>query len=140
LDQRFHSLLAWDLRAGRLVEMGARDCGFAYRDSVFKRAPTGSWLIVALRLRLSRQWRPVLDYPALAGHASLRQAATPTARQVFEAVCDIRRSKLPNPAVLGNAGSFFKNPIVDAPAFERLRSAYPDAVAYPQGDGSYKLA
>ncbi|WP_280813348.1 UDP-N-acetylmuramate dehydrogenase [Pusillimonas caeni] len=140
LDQRFHSLLAWDLRRGRMVEMGAADCGFAYRDSVFKRSEAGTWIIVALRLRLSRQWRPVLDYPALAGHESLKQSAMPTARQVFEAVCNIRRSKLPDPAVLGNAGSFFKNPIVDAPVYERIHSAYPDAVAYPQGNGSYKLA
>ncbi len=140
LDQRFHSLLAWNLRQGRMVEMGAADCGFAYRDSVFKRSEAGAWLIVALRLRLSRQWRPVLDYPALAGHASLKQSPAPTARQVFEAVCDIRRSKLPDPAVLGNAGSFFKNPIVDASAYERIRSSHPDVVAYAQGNKTYKLA
>ncbi|NYT67858.1 UDP-N-acetylmuramate dehydrogenase [Pusillimonas noertemannii] len=140
LDQRFHSLLAWNLRQGRLVEMGAADCGFAYRDSVFKRAPAGTWLIVALRLKLSRRWLPVLDYPALAGHASFKQSPAPTARQVFEAVCDIRRSKLPDPAVLGNAGSFFKNPIVDALAYECIRSAHPDVVAYAQGNGAYKLA
>src|SRR5690606_35981010 len=134
-------------------------CGFAYRDSVFKRAPAGNWLIVALRLRLSSQWRPVWGYPALAAHPSLKPGAAPTsnadapaspfepiptaqptARQVFDAVCDIRRSKLPDPAVLGNAGSFFKNPIVDAPTYERIRSDYPGVVAYPQGNEAYKLA
>ncbi|WP_397476037.1 UDP-N-acetylmuramate dehydrogenase [Pusillimonas sp.] len=168
LDQRFHSLLAWNLRRGCMVEMGPQDCGFAYRDSVFKRAQAGDWLIVAVRLRLSRQWRPVLDYPALAGHPSLMPAsvsssgtvnatakppactaaaepvpagtAAPTARQVFEAVCDIRRSKLPDPAVLGNAGSFFKNPIVDASVYERIRSMEPGVVAYPLENGAYKLA
>lgn len=141
LDQRFHSLLAWDLKQGRMVEMGPADCGFAYRDSVFKHAESGQWLIVAVRLRLSRNWRPVLDYPGLAGHSSLSGASGHiTPRQVFDAVCDIRRSKLPDPAVLGNAGSFFKNPIVSAADCQRLQQLYPDLVAYRQETGAYKLA
>lgn len=139
LDQRFHSLLAWDLGRARLVELGPRDCGFAYRDSIFKRSPAGQWLIVAVRLRLMRRWQPVLSYPVLAqAVAGLGGTATP--RQVFEAVCRIRQSKLPDPAVLGNAGSFFKNPIVDASAYERIRAIEPDVVAYPQDNGTYKLA
>lgn len=139
LDQRFHSVLAWDLRRARMVELGPCDCGFAYRDSIFKRAQAGHWLIVAVRLRLSRRWQPVLSYPALAQAVSA-ESAKPTPRQVFEAVCAIRQSKLPDPAVLGNAGSFFKNPIVDASVYERIRSNEPDLVAYPQGNGAYKLA
>lgn len=137
LDQRFHSLLAWDIGAARMVEMGPSDCGFSYRDSVFKRAQPGNWLIAALRLRLSRTWRPVLSYPALAAQL---HAATPSPRQVFDAVCQVRRSKLPDPAVLGNAGSFFKNPIVNAATVERIRSVDPAVVVYPQEAGACKLA
>ncbi|HUH87543.1 MAG TPA: UDP-N-acetylmuramate dehydrogenase [Pusillimonas sp.] len=140
LDQRFHSLLAWNLREGRMVEMAPADCGFAYRDSVFKRAEAGQWLIVALRLRLSRAWQPVLDYPALAGHPLVSDRAAVTPQRVYDAVCDIRRSKLPDPAILGNAGSFFKNPVVSAADYQRLRAAYPSVVAYPQESGAYKLA
>ncbi|NYT49303.1 UDP-N-acetylmuramate dehydrogenase [Parapusillimonas granuli] len=141
LDQRFHSLLAWDIARRRMVEMGPRDCGFAYRHSVFKEAGPGRWLIVAVRFILPRPWAPVLDYPDLRRHAELVRGAGLTARRVFDAVCEIRRSKLPDPAVLGNAGSFFKNPIVTAQALETLRLGHPDIVAYRQPDGvSYKLA
>jgi len=139
LDQCFHSLVAWNFRTGRKVEMGPGDCKFAYRDSLFKHSEPGSWLILALRLRLTRSWSPVLSYPAL------RQAlpdteAVPSAQQVFDAVCAIRRSKLPDPKVLGNAGSFFKNPVVDAATYGRVKSSEPELVAYTQPDGTYKLA
>lgn len=141
LDQRFHSLVAWDLHEGRAVEMGAADCGFSYRNSFFKQAQLGRWLIVKVRFCLPRQWQPVLSYPDLQRHPVLAQAgASATARQVFDAVCEIRRHKLPDPAVLGNAGSFFKNPVVGAEVLGVIRKLDPNVVAYPQADGSYKLA
>ncbi len=139
LDQCFHSLVAWNFRTGRKVELGPGDCEFAYRDSLFKRSEPGSWLILALRLRLSRKWRPVLNYPALR-QALPDTGAKPSAQQVFDAVCAVRRSKLPDPEVLGNAGSFFKNPVVDAASYRRIADNEPDLVAYPQSDGTYKLA
>jgi len=142
LDQRFHSLVAWDLRKGRLLEMGPDDCRFSYRNSFFKQSEPGRWLITALRLRLPKAWRPALDYPDLRQHPSLQEgAAAVTARRIFDAVCEVRRRKLPDPAVLGNAGSFFKNPVVDAAAFSALKAAHPDLVAYEQAGGrAYKLA
>ncbi|NYT63532.1 UDP-N-acetylmuramate dehydrogenase [Alcaligenaceae bacterium] len=141
LDQRFHSLVAWDLRKGRAVEMGAADCGFSYRNSFFKQAKPGRWLIVKVRFCLPRQWQPVLSYPDLQRHPVLAQAgASTTAQQVFDAVCEIRRHKLPDPAVLGNAGSFFKNPVVGADVLDAIRQAHPNVVVYPQPDGLYKLA
>ncbi|MGE8659959.1 MAG: UDP-N-acetylmuramate dehydrogenase [Achromobacter sp.] len=139
LADRFDSLTAWDVRAGRYVEMSAAECRFAYRDSVFKHRPAGSWVIVAVRLRLPRPWRPVLGYPDLQRHPGLA-AAEPSARAIFEAVCEIRRAKLPDPAVTGNAGSFFKNPIVPAAQRDALAARYPGLVSYPQPDGRYKLA
>lgn len=143
LDQRLHSLSAWDLDAGRMVDMDAKACGFSYRHSVFKEMQAGRWLIVRVRFKLSTAdaWRPVLDYPDLRRHPQLQGAGDGvTARQIFDAVCEIRRSKLPDPAVLGNAGSFFKNPIISADVYEALKRAHPQLVAYPQEDGRYKLA
>ncbi len=141
-DQRFHSLDAWDLKHARMVTMSARDCGFSYRHSVFKEGEPGRWLITAVRFRLPRPWRPVLDYPDLQRHTSVAEAGQGIGpRDIFDAVCDIRRRKLPDPAVLGNAGSFFKNPIVNNAAADALQQRYPDLVRYPQADGQHsKLA
>jgi UDP-N-acetylmuramate dehydrogenase len=141
LDQRFHSLDAWDMRQQCVVEMKAPDCQFSYRDSFFKRAEAGRWLILRVRFRLPKPWRAVLDYPDLKRHPHLQDAAqTLTAQAVFDAVCDIRRRKLPDPAVLGNAGSFFKNPVVTAACYNALKPSWPELVAYPQEGGRYKLA
>lgn len=139
LAERFDSLTAWDVRAGRYVEMRAADCRFAYRDSVFKHRPSGSWVIVAVRFRLPRPWRPVLAYPDLRRHPGLA-GGEPSARAIFEAVGEIRRAKLPDPAVIGNAGSFFKNPIVSAAQRDALAVRFPGLVSYLQPDGRYKLA
>jgi UDP-N-acetylmuramate dehydrogenase len=138
-EERFHSLTAWDVPAGRLVEMRAADCRFAYRDSAFKHDIPGRWVIVSVRFALPRPWRPVLGYPDLQRHARLAQG-TPTARDIFDAVCEIRRAKLPDPAVTGNAGSFFKNPIVAASVRDSLVTQFPGLVSYAQPDGRYKLA
>ncbi|MGE8640653.1 MAG: UDP-N-acetylmuramate dehydrogenase [Achromobacter sp.] len=138
-EERFHSLTAWDVPAGRLVEMRAADCRFAYRDSAFKHDAPGRWIIVSVRFALRRPWRPVLGYPDLQRHARLAQGE-PTARDIFDAVCEIRRAKLPDPAVTGNAGSFFKNPIVAASVRDSLVKQFPGLVSYAQPDGRYKLA
>lgn len=150
LDQRFLGLSAWDIERGEMVELSARDCRFAYRDSRFKHDAPGRWAIVAVRFALPRPWRPVLDYPDLQRHPALGSGADRSAppangagvsaRAVFDAVCAIRREKLPDPAVIGNAGSFFKNPIVSADRYAALRQRFPGLVAYPQADGRCKLA
>lgn len=150
LDQRLHSVVAWDLRARRVYELLPEDCGFAYRDSLFKRDGAGRWLIVRVRFALPKIWRPHLDYPDVRDHPLLREdgsgrpggadGAGPTPRSIFDAVCDIRRRKLPDPAVLGNAGSFFKNPVIDAVRAAALKQHFPDLRTYPQADGRVKLA
>ena len=98
LQQRLHSVLAWDLQQGRQVEIPAEECGFSYRDSVFKQAGNGRWLILAVRFSLPLDWEPVLDYPDLRRHPRLENAEAVLPRAVFHAVCDIRRAKLPDPA------------------------------------------
>ncbi|MFD4839696.1 UDP-N-acetylmuramate dehydrogenase [Achromobacter sp. NPDC058515] len=139
LEERFHSLTAWDVREARYVEMRAADCRYSYRDSAFKHDAPGRWVIVSVRFSLPRPWRPVLGYPDLQRHAKLA-GESPSARDVFDAVCDIRRAKLPDPAVIGNAGSFFKNPIVPAAMRDALTDRHPGLVSYVQPDGRYKLA
>ncbi len=140
--QYFHSLVAWDLRHGRRVEMGPADCRFDYRDSMFKRSKPGRWLILAVRYLLPHRWEAQVSYPDLARHAGIALAgAAVTPQQVFDAVCEIRRAKLPDPTELANAGSFFKNPVVDAPTFATLRDLHPGLVAYPlDGGKAFKLA
>jgi UDP-N-acetylmuramate dehydrogenase len=141
LNERFHGLTAWDMQARELVHMSAADCHFAYRDSRFKHDAAGRWIIVSVQFALPRPWQPVLTYPDLQRHAGLAQAGQgANARAILDAVCEIRRSKLPDPAVVGNAGSFFKNPIVDAATQAALAARHPGLVSYPQADGSYKLA
>lgn len=141
LNERFHSLTAWDVQAREFVDMSAAQCSFAYRDSRFKHDAPGRWIITAVRFALPRPWQPVLSYPDLQRHAGLAQAGQGvTARAIFDAVCEVRRAKLPDPAVVGNAGSFFKNPIVDAATQAALAASHPSLVSYPQADGSSKLA
>ncbi len=141
LDQRFHSLDAYNLRTGTQIQMSAEQCGFSYRNSFFKQQPPGQWLILRVRFSLPRQWTPVLTYPDLQRHSMLAAVGDQvSARQIFDAVCQIRQAKLPDPAVLGNAGSFFKNPVVNAQAYWAIKTQWPGLVAYPQPDDHYKLA
>ena len=144
LSDRFQGLTAWDTHQRRLVDMSAAECQFAYRDSVFKHHAPGSWVILSVRFALPRPWQPVLGYPDLQRYFGLsgtrRTEASPTACEIFEAVCQIRREKLPDPAVIGNAGSFFKNPLVSEAVRDALLAEHPGLVSYPQPDGRYKLA
>ena len=115
-----------------VLTLSAGHCGFGYRDSVFKHALRGKAIITGLTLRLSRTPRPALGYGDLAREVEARGGAT--LRNIREAVCAIRRSKLPDPAVQGNAGSFFKNPTVGRAEAEKLRERYPDMPLYPAAD------
>lgn len=139
LKDVFDSLTALDRQDGTLREFDRQACRFGYRDSLFKQEPD-RWLILRVRLCLTRRERLHLDYGPVRQRLEEEGIASPTARDVSRVICAIRREKLPDPAVLGNAGSFFKNPLVDAAQAERLRQAFPDLVGYPQADGRLKLA
>ncbi|EHJ91379.1 UDP-N-acetylmuramate dehydrogenase [Vreelandella boliviensis] len=130
-----------ELATGRVEWLNAQQCAFGYRDSIFKGALAGSVVITQLVLRLSRTPAPRLGYGDLAARlASSSLTPTPTPLAVAEAVCAIRREKLPDPQVLANAGSFFKNPLVaDAQAAELLHQ-YPAMPHFPQRGGQTKLA
>ncbi|GHC20472.1 UDP-N-acetylmuramate dehydrogenase [Aidingimonas halophila] len=116
--------------------LSASDCAFGYRDSIFKRELAGRAFITGLVLRLSRRPRPRLTYGDLAD----RVGPEPTAKAIAEAVCQVRREKLPDPSDLCNAGSFFKNPIVSRDHAQSLLKSDPGMPCFPQPDGSVKLA
>lgn len=134
LQQRVHQVQAWDLDVGRLQTYSAEQCQFAYRDSLFKRSESGRHIITAVQFKLIKPigWQPVLLYPDLVNHPFLKNEMS--AQAVFKAVVAIRQSKLPDPAQLANAGSFFKNPMVDYALYEQIQALYPQVVAYPQGE------
>ncbi len=140
LADRFDSLDAVDLVTGRSVTLDARACRFGYRDSVFKHALSGKSLITRVRLRLPRPWRPVLGYLDLERKVAETGIESPDPRTLFDWVCSIRRAKLPDPALLGNAGSFFKNPVVSPEQCRDIIGRDPEVVHYLLPDGRCKLA
>lgn len=129
--ERFDSLDAVSLPDGALRRFDAGDCSFGYRDSVFRHGADAQWLITAVRFRLSRTPRPCLDYGELRDELRARGVASPGAREVADAVCAIRRRKLPDPAEIGNAGSFFRNPVVERARAEQLARAHSGMPIYP---------
>ncbi|KQN57424.1 MULTISPECIES: UDP-N-acetylmuramate dehydrogenase [unclassified Erwinia] len=124
------------LADGSRQRLSAEECRFAYRDSVFKHQYREGYALIALGLRLNKIWQPVLTYGEL--RELDRDRVTP--QQVFETVCRMRSSKLPDPAVTGNAGSFFKNPLVSAEMARQLKEQYDTIPLYPQENGEMKLA
>jgi UDP-N-acetylmuramate dehydrogenase len=134
LRDRFESLRAVDLRTGAERVFSIEDCRFSYRDSVF-RASSSPWLILSVRFRLSRIPKVQIDYPDLRARLD---GALARPEDVANAVIEIRRSKLPDPARLGNAGSFFRNPVVAAEATELLLTKHPELPHYPSGQAGFR--
>ena len=126
------------IETGAMLTLDAAHCGFGYRESVFKHDLKGRVIITAVEIALTHTPRPRLGYGDVEREVEARGGAT--LRNIREAICAIRRAKLPDPAVLGNAGSFFKNPVVGAAAAERLLAEYPDMPHYPAPEGRVKLA
>lgn len=125
-----------DSKCGILEKLTAAQCQFGYRDSIFKRQYRDHYVITAIGLKLAKNWQPHLQYGSLA----YLDSSQVTARQIYDEVCAVRRSKLPDPAQFGNAGSFFKNPVVSQHDYLKLKTDYPNIPAFPQADGSVKLA
>ena len=140
MAEHFYSLRAYDLETGKTVGFDKADCHFGYRDSFFKQAGAGRYLIAAVTFRLPKKWQPRTNYADVARELDALGITSPTPLQVSDAVIAIRRRKLPDPAEIGNAGSFFKNPVVTAEAYARLAADFPTLPHYPQPDGSQKLA
>jgi len=156
LQDRFESLDAMDLVTGQSFTLNAAQCAFSYRDSVFKHVPAepvgprcatprgmglaGRAVITRVRFALPKAWKPEMGYLDIERKRAEVGVQQPTARQIFDWVCEIRRAKLPDPEVLGNAGSFFKNPTVSAEQCADIIAREPRIVHYPLADGTIKLA
>jgi len=151
LQDRFESLDAIDLKTGKVFTLNAAQCAFGYRDSIFKHGGgSGSGhqtlglkdraLILRVRFALPKPWRAVLGYADIEKKMAAEHCTQPTAQQIFDWVCAIRQAKLPDPAVIGNAGSFFKNPTVTPEQCADIIARDPKVVHYHLDDGSVKLA
>jgi UDP-N-acetylmuramate dehydrogenase len=157
LQDRFESLDAVDLQTGRVFTLNAAQCAFGYRDSIFKHGPgTGLTdadlaghralglkdraLILRVRFSLPKPWKAVLGYADIEKKMAEHGCTQPSAQQIYDWVCEIRRAKLPDPQVIGNAGSFFKNPTVTAEQCVDIIARDPKVVHYRLADGSVKLA
>lgn len=127
----------FDRRDGQPFRLTASDCRFGYRDSLFKQQDGQALVISRLQLRLPQRWQARTSYAPL---ARLLDGETATPQRIFEAVCAIRRQKLPDWQQLGNAGSFFKNPLVSAEQAAQLAAAEPGLVSFAHSDGTVKLA
>ncbi|WJV55958.1 UDP-N-acetylmuramate dehydrogenase [Prodigiosinella aquatilis] len=125
-----------DLNSGITNRLTANECQFGYRESIFKHQYRNGFAITAVGLSLKKAWEPVLEYGTLTG----LDTQTITPKQIFDAVCNMRRSKLPDPAIIGNAGSFFKNPVISGQQAIELLKKYPLAPHYPQSGGDVKIA
>ena len=154
LQDRFESLDAMDLQTGQIFTLNAAQCAFGYRDSIFKHSSAealpagghqalglkGRALILRVRFALPKLWKPVLGYADIDKKMAEHHCTQPTAQQLFDWVCEIRRAKLPDPQVIGNAGSFFKNPTVTLEQCADIIARDPKVVHYRLADGSIKLA
>lgn len=128
-----------DLHSGQSRVFSNAECHFAYRDSYFKQEGAGKYVIWDVTFRLPKKNTLRLEYGDVKKEIE-RAGETPSPRSLANAVIRIRQSKLPDPQVIGNAGSFFKNPIVSSEVRNRLLDTYPDLVNHPYGDAEFKLA
>jgi UDP-N-acetylmuramate dehydrogenase len=148
LQDRFDSLDAIDLKTGRPFELRAQQCAFGYRDSVFKHVAAkpgdfglaGRAVITNVRFALPKKWKPETDYADIARVRQQSAVEHPTPRQIYDWVTAIRKAKLPDPAKIGNAGSFFKNPVVSTAQCDDIIQRDPKIVHYRLHDGTVKLA
>lgn len=139
-EQIFEELTAFDVDEGIFKTFKPEECNFAYRDSIFKNGHKGNMIITDVTMRLNKKPHQInIDYYALSDYMKVNSIKNPGISDVFDAVVAIRTSKLPDPTLLGNAGSFFKNPIVDESVYNSLKGNYPDIPSYIIGDDEFKI-
>jgi len=140
LKDVFHSCTAFEIATGTFKTFTKADCRFDYRESIFKNELKGQYIIVSVKFHLSLTPNFNLKYGAIEQELQNRHIDTPTLKDVSQVVSHIRVSKLPDPSTIGNAGSFFKNPIIGTEQFEKIHAKFPELVHYPAGEGMIKLA
>lgn len=124
----------FDLATGAVKELSGEQCQFGYRDSIFKQELLGKAIVTNVRFKFPKKWVPENSYGDLQSLSEL------TAENIYQKVIEIRQSKLPDPNLLGNAGSFFKNPVVTKEKLTQLQQAHPYVPFYPMADDKFKLA
>lgn len=134
VSQFVTSVLAWDRATQKTTRLDNKDCDFGYRDSIFKKNPS-RWVICDVVFRIPKKWQPEVSY----GELKSLQAPI-TAKAIFEKVIEVRSAKLPDPKVIPNAGSFFKNPIIDTEEFSRIIQDHPDMPHFKTLEGQVKIA
>lgn len=136
----FHSLEATNMETLETEVFDKDTCSFGYRESIFKNSHKGKYIITSVTYRVQKKPKFNTSYGAIENQLKEMRIAELTVKSISEAVIAIRSSKLPDPKKIGNAGSFFKNPVVSLSKFEDLRSIFPEIPNYPQKDGSVKIA
>lgn len=143
VGERLHSVEAYDLHEGRVQHFDQDACRFGYRDSIFKREKwhlSGRFAITSVTFRLPKAWRGITAYADITAELERLSLHQPTPQQLASAVISVRNRKLPDPATLPNAGSFFQNPVVSAEIAKQLLRLYPDMPHHEQASGQFKLA
>lgn len=140
LEEVFVSLELFDMNGGTFKTFNREDCQFGYRDSIFKNELKGKIIVTKVVLKLSESNHNIYDsYSSLQSYLKDKNIKNPGIKDIYHAVIDIRTSKLPDPELIGNAGSFFKNPVVDRPKFEELQSRHKEIPFYETGAGKVKI-
>jgi UDP-N-acetylmuramate dehydrogenase len=140
LKDVFQSCRAFEIATGTFKEFNKDDCKFGYRESVFKAELKEQYIIVSVKFHLSLIPNINIQYGAIGQELQNRGIVNPTIKDVSQVVAHIRVSKLPDPSTIGNAGSFFKNPVISADEFAVVKTKFPEVVNYPAADGGIKLA
>jgi UDP-N-acetylmuramate dehydrogenase len=140
LKDVFSSCTALSIQDGDSRTFSFEDCAFGYRDSVFKRALKEKYIITSVTFKLSKSAKLNVQYGAIQAELAKRNIHEPTIADISRIVSEIRQSKLPDPSTIGNAGSFFKNPVIGAGVFQKLKIEHPDVVSFPAGENQFKLA
>lgn len=135
----FEWLEAVDIEGREVRRYEKKHCEFGYRDSIFKGGLKGVVIVTTVVLKLSKNPELNMSYGAIQAEIESREISTPTIRDISDIVIDIRNSKLPNPKTLGNAGSFFKNPIVSDEIYQIIKEEYPQAPGYDMGNQKTKV-
>jgi UDP-N-acetylmuramate dehydrogenase len=116
------------------------ECRFSYRSSIFKQELKNKFIITSIRLKLSKVPKTNTTYKALSDFLIKKGIANPTIKDISNAVAEIRRSRLPDPLEIGNAGSFFKNPVVSEENYRKLKNDYPEIISFPSESGKIKIS
>jgi UDP-N-acetylmuramate dehydrogenase len=140
LKDVFESCIAFEIATANLKKFTKEDCHFAYRESVFKQDLKGQYIICSVKFKLSSVPKINVDYGAISAELLKRDIQHPTIKDISTVVSEIRVSKLPDPSTIGNAGSFFKNPVISKKEFDLIHKQFPEIVHFLVGEDEVKLA